>query len=175
MRLTNTLTGQVQEFTPVVTGQVGLYVCGVTPYAPAHVGHAMSLMVYDVLVRYLRWAGNPAGGYTVTFASNYTDIDDKVIERAREMDTDALGLASANIDQWEREQELLGLTLPDVRPRVTQEIENIVGIISVVVNIVLRNRIDLYAASGQFESNRFNEAILRAARRAVRRVIRDAF
>ena len=54
-------------------------------------------------------------------------------------------------------------------------IENIVGIISVVVNIVLRNRIDLYAASGQFESNRFNEAILRAARRAVRRVIRDAF
>jgi cysteinyl-tRNA synthetase len=133
MRLTNTLTGQVQEFTPVVTGQVGLYVCGVTPYAPAHVGHAMSLMVYDVLVRYLRWAGNPAGGYTVTFASNYTDIDDKVIERAREMDTDALGLASANIDQWEREQELLGLTLPDVRPRVTQEIENIVGMIDEII------------------------------------------
>ena len=70
MRLTNTLTGTVEEFHPVTPGKVGLYVCGVTPYDSAHVGHAMSLMVYDVLVRYLRWEGNPAGGYDVTFVSN---------------------------------------------------------------------------------------------------------
>jgi cysteinyl-tRNA synthetase len=63
MRLTNTMSGELQELTPVRPGHVGLYVCGVTPYDAAHVGHAMSLIVYDVLVRYLRWSGNPAGGY----------------------------------------------------------------------------------------------------------------
>ena len=133
MRLTNTLTGSVEEFHPVQDGKVGLYVCGVTPYDQAHVGHAMSLMVYDVLVRYLRWEGNPAGGYDVTFVSNYTDVDDKLIDRARERDMDPLELSRHNIDQWEEEQQLLGLTLPDVRPRVTQEIENIIGMIEEII------------------------------------------
>ncbi len=133
MRLTNTLTGEVDELRPVQPGHVSLYVCGVTPYAAAHVGHAMSLMVYDVLVRYLRWEGNPAGGYRVTFASNYTDVDDKVIERAHEMGIDPLALSEQNIQQWEQEQTLLGLTLPDVRPRVTLEIEDIVEMIEEIV------------------------------------------
>jgi cysteinyl-tRNA synthetase len=133
MRLMNTLTGQVQEFVPVQPGRVGLYVCGVTPYDSAHVGHAMSLMVYDVLVRYLRWPGNPAGGYQVTFVSNYTDVDDRLIERGAALERDPLELASANIDAWELEQQALGLTLPDVRPRVTQEIENIIAMIEEII------------------------------------------
>ena len=133
MRLTNTLTGEVDELRPVQPGRVGLYVCGVTPYAAAHVGHAMSLMVYDVLVRYLRWPGNPAGGYQVLFTSNYTDVDDKVIERARESGMDPLELSERNIQQWEQEQTLLGLTLPDVRPRVTQEVESILEMIQEIV------------------------------------------
>jgi len=133
MRLTNTLTGQVEEFRPVEDGKVGLYVCGVTPYDSAHVGHAMSLMVYDVLVRYLRWEGNPAGGYDVTFVSNYTDVDDKLIDRARERGLAPMDLSRANIDQWEEEQQLLGLTLPDVRPRVSEEIENIVQMIEEII------------------------------------------
>src|SRR5690606_3568737 len=103
------------------------------PYDSAHVGHAMSLMVYDVLVRYLRWEGNPAGGYDVTFVSNYTDVDDKLIDRARERGLDPMDLSRANIDQWEEEQQLLGLTLPDVRPRVTEEIENIVAMIEEII------------------------------------------
>jgi len=133
MRLTNTLTGTVEDFAPLEVGHVGLYVCGVTPYAAAHVGHAMSLMVYDVLVRYLRWPGNPAGGMRVTFVSNYTDVDDKLIERGREQDIDPLDLASRNIDQWEREQVLLGLTLPDVRPRVSTEIPGIVAMVQEII------------------------------------------
>ncbi|MDA0815149.1 MAG: cysteine--tRNA ligase [Chloroflexi bacterium] len=133
MRLTNTLTGRVEEFHPVTEGNVGIYVCGVTPYDVAHVGHAMSLMVYDVLVRYLRWAGNPAGGYDVTFVSNYTDVDDKLIERAREQGREPLELSNANIDQWEAEQVQLGLTLPDVRPRVTLEIDHIVAMIEEII------------------------------------------
>ncbi len=128
MRLMNTLTGQVEEFVPVTPGRVGLYVCGVTPYAAAHVGHAMSLMVYDVLVRYLRWRG-----LEVTFVSNYTDVDDKLIDRGAEQGIDPLDLANANIEAWEREQDLLGMVKPDVRPRVTQEIAGIIEMTEQIV------------------------------------------
>ena len=133
MRLQNTITGALEDLVPVTPGRIGLYVCGVTPYDSAHVGHAMSLMVYDVLVRYLRWRGNPAGGHAVTFVSNYTDVDDKLIERAAQQERDPLELANANIEQWEQEQQALGLTLPDVRPRVTQEIDNIIAMIAEIV------------------------------------------
>jgi cysteinyl-tRNA synthetase len=129
MRLHNTLTGAIEELTPVEAGKVGIYVCGVTPYAESHVGHAMNAIVYDVLVRYLRWAGNPAGGYEVTFVSNYTDVDDKLIDRAAELNLDPLDLANQNIAQWEDEQRALNLTFPDVRPRVTSHIEPIVALV----------------------------------------------
>ncbi len=121
----NTLTRQPEELTPGPSGGIGIYVCGVTPYAEAHVGHAMSLLVYDVLARYLRWPGNSAGGYPVTFVSNYTDIDDKLIDRGVELGRDPLALADQQIDRWEREQAELGIADPDVRPRVTSEIDTI--------------------------------------------------
>ena len=132
MRLQNTLSGKLEELTPT-DGHVGIYVCGVTPYDSAHVGHAMSLIVYDVLVRYLRWTGNPAGGYEVTWVSNYTDVDDKLIERGAELGRDPIELAAANIEAWEREQEALGLLAPDVRPRVTREIDNIIATIEQII------------------------------------------
>jgi cysteinyl-tRNA synthetase len=132
VRLLNTLTGELEELRPA-SGHVGIYVCGVTPYDSAHVGHAMSLIVYDVLVRYLRWSGNPAGGYEVTWVSNYTDVDDKLIERGAELGRDPIELAAANIDEWEREQQALGLLEPDVRPRVTREIDNIVATIERII------------------------------------------
>ena len=76
MKIQNTLSGELNE---VADGNpIGVYVCGVTPYDSAHVGHAMSLMVYDVLIRYLRWSGQE-----VNFVSNYTDVDDKLIDRAK--------------------------------------------------------------------------------------------
>ena len=125
MRLMNTLTRQAEELKPIRPGAIGIYVCGVTPYAEAHVGHAMSLLVYDVLVRYLRWSGNAAGGYTVTFVTNYTDVDDKLIDRGAELGRDPLELAEEQIARWEHEQEQLGMTAPDERPRVTGEIDPI--------------------------------------------------
>jgi cysteinyl-tRNA synthetase len=133
MRLTNTLTGELEELAPLVPGQVGIYVCGVTPYAESHVGHAMAGIVYDVLVRYLRWASNLAGGYDVTYVSNYTDIDDNVIERAAELGRDPLELVAENIDVWEGQQRALNLTFPDVRPRVTEHIETIVAAVEAIV------------------------------------------
>ena len=133
MRLTNTLTGELAELAPLVPGRVGMYVCGVTPYAESHVGHAMAAIIYDVLVRYLRWPGNPAGGYDVTYVSNYTDIDDNVIARAAELGRDPLELVAENIDVWEEQQRALHLTFPDVRPRVTEHIETIVAAIVAIV------------------------------------------
>ncbi|HJM75450.1 MAG TPA: cysteine--tRNA ligase [Dehalococcoidia bacterium] len=134
MRLTNTLAGEVQDFEPPEPGTVGLYVCGVTPYAEAHVGHAMSAIVYDVFVRYLRWKGNPHGGLVVTYVTNYTDIDDKLIERGHELGRDPLDLAQENIARWEREQQALNLIPPNVRPRVTEEIESIVNLIERIID-----------------------------------------
>jgi cysteinyl-tRNA synthetase len=133
MRLTNTLTGELADLEPVVTGRVGLYVCGVTPYAESHVGHAMAAIIYDVLVRYLRSSENPAGGYDVTYVSNYTDIDDNVIARAMELGRDPLELVAENIDVWEGQQRALHLTFPDVRPRVTEHIETIVAAVEQIV------------------------------------------
>ena len=101
VKLQNTLTGALEELVPVTPGKIGIYVCGVTPYDSAHVGHAMSLLVYDVLVRYLRWPGNPYGGLEVTYVSNYTDVDDKLIDRGAMLGVDPLELANQNIAQWE--------------------------------------------------------------------------
>ena len=134
MRLMDTLTREVREIEPVQAGSIGIYVCGVTPYAEAHVGHAMSLIVYDVLVRYLRWDGNPAGGYTVSFVTNYTDVDDKLIDRAAELNRDALELATENIERWEQEQIGLGIAPPNERPRVTGEIETITSTIGRIID-----------------------------------------
>ena len=133
MRLTNTLTGAPDELTPIEPGRLGIYVCGVTPYAESHVGHAMAAIVYDVLVRYLRWPGNPTGAYDVTFVSNYTDVDDNVIARAAELGRDPLELVGENIDQWEQQQRALNLVFPDVRPRVTGHIEQIVAATEAIV------------------------------------------
>ena len=133
MRLTNTLTGELAELAPLVPRRVGMYVCGVTPYAESHVGHAMAAIIYDVLVRYLRWPGNPAGGYEVSYVSNYTDIDDNVIARAAELGRDPLELVAENIEVWEQQQRALHLTFPDVRPRVTEHIEMIVAAIEAIV------------------------------------------
>ena len=133
MRLTNTLTGAVDDLAPLEPGRLGIYVCGVTPYAESHVGHAMAAIVYDVLVRYLRWPGNASGGYDVTFVSNYTDVDDNVIARAAEVGRDPLELVAENIDEWEEQQRALNLVFPDVRPRVTTHIETIIAATEAIV------------------------------------------
>jgi cysteinyl-tRNA synthetase len=134
MRLYNTLTGKVEPVELVTPGRLGLYVCGVTPYSESHVGHAMSLIVYDALVRYLRWSGNSFGGLEVTYVSNYTDVEDKLIARGAELGMDPLDLANENIAQWEDEQRALGVVFPDERPRVTTHIAEIIALIERLIH-----------------------------------------
>ena len=85
MKLSDTLTGDKTEFTPA-GDEVKMYVCGVTPYATAHVGHAMSYIVFDVLHRYLEFSG-----FKVRHVQNFTDIDDKLIDRAQAQGTTVEG------------------------------------------------------------------------------------
>ncbi len=129
MRLRSTLSGSLEEVASK-NGRIGVYVCGVTPYAESHIGHAMSLLVYGVLIRYLRWRHPDV---EVRYVSNYTDVDDKIIDRARELGRDPAVLAQQNIDLWEEQQAALGILAPDVRPRVTTEIENIVQTVGRII------------------------------------------
>ena len=79
LKIYNTMTRRKEDFVPLREGQVGLYACGVTVYDFSHIGHARAMVVFDVVQRYLR-----ASGYRVVFVRNYTDIDDKIINRANE-------------------------------------------------------------------------------------------
>ena len=134
MRLTNTLTGRAEELRPPPDGgPIGVYVCGVTPYEECHFGHAQSAIVFDALVRYLRWPGNRAGGLAVAYVSNYTDVDDKIIARAAELGRDPGELADGQIALWEEQQRALNLLAPDVRPRVTEHVDAIVEAVAAIV------------------------------------------
>ena len=121
MRLHNTLTGQAQEFVPTEGNTVKMYVCGVTPYSSTHVGHALSYVVFDVLRRYLEYTG-----YEVRHVQNFTDVDDKIIQRAQERGIDPDELAEQFIDDFFRTMDALNIQRAHVYPRATQEIGPII-------------------------------------------------
>lgn len=124
MRIRDTLTRQVVELVPREAGKISMYVCGVTPYAPAHIGHARTAVVYDVLKRFLRHAG-----YDVMHVSNYTDVDDKIIKAAQERRVAPLELSAGFIDEYLRDMASLNVTSPDVTPRVSESIGIIIDLI----------------------------------------------
>jgi cysteinyl-tRNA synthetase len=123
IRFTNTLTRQLEEFTPQ-GDVVSMYVCGVTPYDVSHIGHAMSYVVFDVLKRYLLWRG-----YKVKHVQNFTDIDDRIIERAnrRDMTTDAL--VEKYVQAYLDDMRDLNVVPPDVYPYATREVPEMIEII----------------------------------------------
>jgi len=128
MRLYNTLTGQAQEFVPTEGNTVKMYVCGVTPYSSTHVGHALSYVVFDVLRRYLEYKG-----YDVRHVQNFTDVDDKIIQRAQERGIDPDELAEQFIDDFFRTMDALNIQRAHVYPRATQEIGPIIETIRSLV------------------------------------------
>ncbi len=118
LRVYNTLTRQKEPFQPIEPGKVRMYVCGPTVYDKAHLGHAVSLLVYDIIRRYLEYKG-----YDVRHVMNYTDVDDKIINRARELGQDPQALAEHYIQEFEKTMRALGVLWPTVQPRVTQEMD----------------------------------------------------
>jgi cysteinyl-tRNA synthetase len=125
LRVYNTLTRRKEEFETLKPGQVDLYVCGPTVYDKAHVGHAMSTIVFDVIRRYLEYRG-----YRVRHVMNYTDVDDKIIQRANQEGEDPLALAQRYIQEYDRHIADLNVLPASVYPRATDEIDNIISMIN---------------------------------------------
>jgi len=124
LKIYNTLSRQKETFSPLESGKVRMYVCGPTVYDSAHVGHAMSSIVFDVIRRYLEYKG-----YQVIHVMNYTDVDDKVIRRANELGVDPVGLAEGYIEEYDRLLQTLNVLPPSAKPRVSQEIEGIIELV----------------------------------------------
>jgi cysteinyl-tRNA synthetase len=118
------MTRTKEDFVPLTPGAVGMYVCGVTVYDLSHVGHARSAIAFDVMRRYLRFKG-----YRVTFVRNYTDVDDKIIRRANEEGVSAREISERYIAAEREDMASLGLLPPDVEPKATEHIAEMVALI----------------------------------------------
>lgn len=135
----NSLTQRKETFTPIEPGKVGIYVCGITTYDYCHVGHARMLVAFDVIVRHLRWSG-----YKVNYVRNITDIDDKILKRAAENGELFSDLTERFIEAMHEDEQALSILPPDVEPRATGHIEQIVAMIQVLI----RNDAAYKAANG---------------------------
>ena len=129
IKLYNTASRKKEEFHPLHDDRVGIYVCGVTVYDLCHIGHARSAIVFDVLVRYLR-----AKGFDVTYVRNFTDVDDKIIERAREVGKETVVLAQEYIDAFYEDMARLRVLNADEEPRATEHINGMIDMISTLIN-----------------------------------------
>ncbi len=124
----NTLGNRKEPFVPIASGKVKMYVCGVTVYDLCHIGHARANVVFDIIVRYLR-----RRGYDVTFVRNFTDIDDKIIRRANQEGVKTDEIAERYIRAFYEDFDRMGLLRPDVEPRATEHIAEIVSLVDRLV------------------------------------------
>lgn len=129
LKIYNTLSRQKEEFKPLQDGQVSMYVCGPTVYNKAHVGHAMSALVFDVIRRYLEYRG-----YRVRHAMNYTDVDDKIIQRANQLGKDPSILAEDHIREFDQHIQDLNVLPPHIKPRATQTMKQIIEMVQALID-----------------------------------------
>ena len=124
----STLSRKKEPFKTIEPGKVRMYVCGPTVYAKAHVGHAMSALVFDIIKRYLIYRG-----YQVNHVMNFTDVEDKIIARAAELGKDPFTLAQGYIHDFEDHLKALNILPATVNPRATQEMPNILQMIQALI------------------------------------------
>jgi cysteinyl-tRNA synthetase len=124
LKIYNTLTKKKEVFKPIEPGKVKIYVCGPTVYDACHIGHARSAVVFDVIVRYLK-----AAGHEVTYVRNFTDIDDKIINRARELGISTEELSAKYIQTFYDDMDALKVERATLEPRATDHIDAIIGVI----------------------------------------------
>ncbi len=128
LRIYNTLTGRLEEFVPVNPPKVLIYTCGVTVYDDSHVGHGRSLIVFDTFRRYLEHLG-----YRVKFVRNFTDVDDKIINKAKQECKDFMSIADRYIASYYEDMLAIKIKPADVEPRVTEHMEEIIKVIQALV------------------------------------------
>ena len=129
IRIYNTLSGKREPLKTLDPGHVKLYVCGITSYDYCHIGHARSSLAFDMIVRYLRYRD-----YKVTYVRNFTDIDDKIIARAQEQNCSSEELATRFIDEFYVDMDKLGIDRPDIEPKATEHISEMIEIIGELVD-----------------------------------------
>jgi len=129
VKIFNTLTNQKEEFIPLSAGQVGMYVCGVTVYDECHLGHARSAIVFDVIRRYLQYRG-----YRVKYVKNFTDVDEKILNRAAKESIPWNQVTEKYVEAYYRDMNRLGVANPDIEPRATDHMPEIIDMIQSLVD-----------------------------------------
>ncbi len=128
IKIYNTFTRKKEVFEPLTPGYVRMYVCGITSYDRCHIGHARSAVVFDAVVRHLRYRG-----FEVEFVRNFTDIDDKIINRAREEGISTEALAEREIGHFYQDMDALHVLRASIEPRATEHIQDIIGLIEILI------------------------------------------
>jgi cysteinyl-tRNA synthetase len=147
MKIYNTMARGKEELVPMTPGEIKMYSCGVTVYDLSHVGHARMLVVFDVISRYLRFAG-----YRVTFVRNFTDIDDKIIRRAGQEAVPARDVSERNIAAFHADMLALGVLPPDAEPKATEHVAEMIALIG---RLVARGYAYVVDGDVYFEVRRF--------------------
>lgn len=129
LRIYNSMTREKEKFVPLSPKKVGIYVCGVTVYDDVHLGHARSAIAFDAIVRYLRYKG-----YDVNHITNFTDVDDKIIERARDLGMEPLRLSSMYIDKFFEDMGRLRVKPATAYPKASETIPEIIAMVKRLID-----------------------------------------
>ena len=129
MKLYNTMTRQKEEFVPMEEGKVKMYVCGPTVYDYIHIGNARPYVVFDTVRRYLEYKG-----YEVTYVQNFTDVDDKIINRANKEGKTMAEISNKYIEEAFRDADGLNVKRATVHPRVTEEMDGIIAMVQTLID-----------------------------------------
>jgi cysteinyl-tRNA synthetase len=163
----NTATKQKERFTPIIPGKVSLYVCGMTVYDYCHIGHGRLFVVFDMVVRYLRFRD-----YEVTYVRNITDIDDKIINRAAENGEPITAVTEKFIAATHEDERALGVLPPDIEPHATQHIPHIIALIQTLLEkkhaYVVENGDVYYSVSRFADYGKFSNQTLEKLRHGAR-------
>ena len=130
IRIYNSLTNQIEKFEPIEEGKVSMYVCGPTVYGYPHIGNMRPVVVFDVLRRFLTYVG-----YEVTYVSNFTDVDDKIIREAKKENKSEKELTEFYIQEFKKTTRLIGSNIPSITPKVTEYINAIIDYVDNLVKL----------------------------------------
>ena len=137
IQIYNTRTGDKTELKPLEDSHVKMYVCGITAYDYCHIGHARSALAFDMIYRYLLYRG-----YKVTYVRNFTDIDDKIINRANEQGTSTEELSERFIRMFHEDMAQLGVASPTIEPKATEHVQEIIGMIQGLIDKEMAYQVD---------------------------------